>query len=284
MPLLGAHMSIAGGVHMAFVRLRRIRGQALQIFTRNQIQWRAPPIHPEQAELFRVEWEKSGKPPVAAHDSYLVNLASADSAIRERSVEAFAEEIRRCALLGIPFLVTHPGSHAGGDRTEGLRLYVSHLDRAIYLSGEPGVAVLVETTAGQGSRLGSSLDEIALILELSRFGERLGVCFDTCHAFAAGLDMRTADTYEETMGLFERSIGLGRLKLFHLNDSKRGIGSRVDRHEHIGKGQIGLEGFRCLLNDPRFRHHPMILETPKGKTLAQDRRNLRVLRSLIASD
>lgn len=269
---------------MAFVRLRRIRGQALQIFTRNQLQWRTPIITDEQARLFRIEWARCGGIPVAAHDSYLVNLAASDRGVREKSVLAFAEELRRCALLGIPFLITHPGSHAGRGRSEGLRLYVRHLDRAISLCAVTGVSVLIETTAGQGSGLGSSFDEISSILGRSRHCERLGVCFDTCHAFAAGFDLRTMEAYEETMDRFDRSVGLGRLRFFHINDSKRGLGSRVDRHEHIGKGQIGLQGFRCLLNDPRFRHHPMVLETPKGRTLSEDRRNLKVLRSLIAPD
>mgnify|MGYP005831693833 CR=1 FL=1 len=284
MPLLGAHMSIAGGLHMAFVRLRLIRGQALQIFTRNQLQWRIPIITDEQARLFRMEWAKSGAIPVAAHDSYLVNLAASDRGIREKSVLAFAEETRRCALLGIPFLITHPGSHAGRGRKEGLRLYVRHLDRAISLSADTGVTVLIETTAGQGSGLGSSFEEISSILNLSKHCDRLGVCFDTCHAFAAGYDLRNMQAYEETMDRFERSVGLERLRFFHLNDSKSALGSMVDRHEHIGKGQIGLQGFRCLLNDPRFRFHPMVLETPKGRTLTEDRRNLEVLRSLIPPD
>ncbi len=284
MPLLGAHMSIAGGLHLAFVRLRRIRGQALQIFTRNQLQWRVPIITDEQAGRFRMEWARSGSVPVAAHDSYLVNLAAGDRGIREKSVLAFAEELRRCALLGIPFLVTHPGSHGGRGRKEGLRLYVRHLDRAISLSGDESVTVLIETTAGQGSGLASSFEEISSILGRSRHCHRLGVCFDTCHAFAAGYDLRTMEAYEETMDQFDRSICLGRLRFFHVNDSKSTLGSRVDRHEHIGQGQIGLQGFRSLLNDPRFRHHPMVLETPKGRTLTEDRRNLKVLRSLITPD
>ncbi len=269
---------------MAFVRLRRIRGQALQIFTRNQLQWGTPVITEGQAELFRTEWSKSGIVAVAAHDSYLINLAAGDRGLREKSVRAFAEEIKRCALLGIPFLITHPGSHAGRGRKEGLRLYVRQLDRAISLSADRGVTVLIETTAGQGSGLGSTFEEISYILGRSRHTERLGVCFDTCHAFAAGLDLRTMEAYEETMDRFDRSVGLSRLRFFHVNDSKKGLGSRVDRHEHIGKGQIGLEGFRCLLNDPRFAHHPMVLETPKGGSLLEDRRNLKVLRSLIAHD
>jgi deoxyribonuclease-4 len=163
----------------------------------------------------------------------------------------------------------------------GLERFVHNLDSAISLSRTRTVSVLIETTAGQGTNLGSSFEEISFILRQSKYRDRLGVCFDTSHAFAAGYDLRTPETYDATFSLFDQIIGLPRLKFFHLNDSKRPLGSRVDRHQHIGKGEIGLEGFRLLLNDPRFRQHPMVLETPKGKDLKEDKRNLKVLRSLI---
>ena len=281
MPLLGVHMSIAGGLHLAFTRIRKVKGEALQIFLSNQRQWKSPPLTSEMIEDFRLEWEKNQPTVVAAHDSYLINLAAPNQTTVEQSVNAFADELVRAAALEIPFLITHPGSHRGLGVEAGLKRFVRNLDSAITLSGTSAVSILIETTAGQGTNLGSQFEEIAFILSESQYGDRLGVCFDTSHAFAAGYDLRTPETYEETLSLFDRIIGLQRLKFFHLNDSKRPLASRVDRHEHIGKGEIGLEGFCLLLNDPRFQNHPMVLETPKGKDLKEDKMNLRVLRSLI---
>jgi deoxyribonuclease-4 len=234
-------------------------------------------------ENFRLQWQKNRSIVVAAHDSYLINLAAPDQITVEKSVTAFADELVRAAALEIPFLITHPGSHRGQGVEAGLESFVHNLDSAITLSKTSTVSVLIETTAGQGTNLGSKFEEIGLILRESRYRDRLGVCFDTSHAFAAGYDFRTPETYAETFSLFDQIIGLQRLKFFHLNDSKRLLGSRVDRHEHIGKGEIGLNGFRLLLNDPRFQNHPMVLETPKGKDLKEDRRNLKVLRSLITA-
>lgn len=283
MPLLGAHMSIAGGLHMAFERLTEVRGEALQIFTKNERQWQSPAITPQDAELFAIQWERCGAVPVAAHDSYLINLAAIDPVILAKSVAAFADELRRAELLKIPYLITHPGSHLGAGVEEGLRRFAENMDRAIEVSKTSQVIILVENTAGQGTNLGSNFEEIALILDWTRNRERVSVCFDTCHAFAAGYDLRDAKAYEETFNKFDQIVGLTRLKYFHLNDSKKGLASRVDRHEHIGKGSIGLEGFRLLLNDPRFGEHPMVLETPKGKDLENDKENLRTLRSLLGA-
>jgi len=284
MPLLGAHMSIAGGLHLAFPRIRQVRGQALQIFLRNERRWETPPLTPDAVASFRRSHEQSGNLPVAAHDSYLINLAAPDPAVRDRSIDAFAEELRRGEMLGIPFLITHPGSHVGQGVEVGLERFVEGMDRAITASSTFSIAVLVETTAGQGTNLGSTFEEIAFILGRSRHGQRLGVCLDTCHCFAAGYDLRTRGAYEETMRRFREVIGLERLQYFHLNDSKGDLGSRLDRHEHIGKGKIGLAGFELLLKDARFRDHPMVLETPKGKDLKEDKKNLRVLRSLMSSE
>ena len=281
-PLLGAHMSIAGGLHLAFTRIRKVKGEALQIFLSNQRQWKTPSLTSEMIEDFRLQWKKNHRMVVAAHDSYLINLAAPDQTTVERSVTAFADELVRAAALKIPFLITHPGSHRGQGVEDGLKRFVRNLDSAISLSETGTVRVLIETTAGQGTNLGSKFEEISFILSESHYRDRLGVCFDTSHAFAAGYDLRTPETYEETFSLFDQIIGVKRLKFFHLNDSKRPLGSRVDRHEHIGKGEIGLQGFRLLLNDPRFQDHPMVLETPKGKDLKEDKKNLRVLRSLIA--
>jgi len=282
MPLLGAHMSVAGGLFRAFERIARVGGEALQIFTRNQRQWRVPEVSAEEAALFRDHWEKWGQGPVAVHDSYLINLASPDPEIEAKSIAAFAGEIRRADLLGIPFLITHPGSHMGTGLAAGVARFTANLDRAIDLAEAAArVTVLLETTAGQGTNLGSGFEELRDMLEGSRHGAALGVCFDTCHAFAAGYDLRTPESYARTMAEFARLIGLKRLRFFHLNDAMKGLGSRVDRHTHIGQGEIGDPGFALLLNDPRFRHHPMVLETPKGEELAEDVINLQRLRSLL---
>jgi deoxyribonuclease IV len=281
MPFLGAHMSIAGGIDSCFDRLNLINGSALQIFTTNHRQWRIGNLSPESIDLFKMKWEQSGRVPVAAHDVYLINLAAADREILSKSVAAFSEELRRCALLGIPYLIMHPGAHVGEGLEQGLARLVANLDRAIDISGSDTVSVLPEITAGQGSSLGSTFEELAYILTNSRYGETMGVCYDTCHGFASGYDIRSEDDYRRTMSRFDETIGLDRLKFFHLNDSKRELGSHVDRHEHIGKGKIGLEAFRLLLNDPRFRNHPMVLETPKGKDMKEDVENLGVLRSLL---
>lgn len=281
MPLLGAHMSISGGLHAAFSRIRQVKGEALQFFLSNQRQWQSPPLTEAAVETFQQRWAENGHMPVAAHDSYLINLASPDPVTLERSVAAFADELIRAAALQIPFLIIHPGSHRGQGVETGLERLVSNLDLAVSNSKTSEVMILIETTAGQGTSLGATFEEIAFILNQSRYRDRLGVCFDTSHSFAAGYDIRTPNAYEKTFSRFEQIIGLKRLKFFHLNDSKRSLGSRVDRHEHIGKGQIGLEGFRLLLNDQRFQQHPMVLETPKGKDLREDKKNLRVLRSLL---
>ena len=274
-------MSIAGGLHQAFERLRKVRGEALQIFLFNQRQWRVPELTQDQVSRFLRAWEEGGFVPVAAHDSYLINLASPDDELRNRSIEAFAEELRRCKLLGIRYLVAHPGAHCGMGREAGIERFVLGLDKAMEMAEGEGVRVLIETTAGQGTSLGGSLGEISAILRGSRFGELLGVCIDTCHLFAAGFDLGKRDGYNATIDALQETIGLHRILWFHLNDSKGELGSRIDRHAHIGKGKMGLEAFRHLLNDPRFKDHPMVLETPKGKDLKEDRRNLRVLRSLL---
>ena len=274
-------MSIAGGLHLAFTRIREVQGESLQIFLSNQRQWQKVPLTPEMVEDFRQQWQENDCMPVAAHDSYLINLAAPDPTTLEKSVAAFADELKRAATLGIPFLIAHPGSHRGVGVEAGLERFVENMDRAITRSKTSTVMVLIENTAGQSTNLGSTFEEISFIIGESQYGDGLGVCLDTSHAFAAGYDIRTRLTYEDSLSKFDQIIGLERLKFFHINDSKRPLGSRVDRHEHIGKGEIGLAGFRLLLNDPRFQRHPMVLETPKGKELKEDKKNLKVLRSLI---
>ncbi len=283
MPFLGAHESISGGLHLAFDRIRQVGGEALQIFTRNQRQWKAAPLKDEEIIAFKEAWDAADRMPVASHGSYLINLGSGKKEQAEKSVAAFAMELERCAQLGIPQVVIHPGSHGGAGVETGLANVTKNLDRVIELAGDDcaAVTILLETTAGQGTGLGSRFEELAWILEHSTSSDRLGICVDTCHIFAAGYDIRTSESYGATCAEFNRCIGLDRIRFFHLNDSKKELGSRVDRHEHIGQGRIGTEGFRCLLNDPRFTAHPMTLETPKGKDLLEDQQNLATLRALL---
>ena len=283
MPLVGAHMSIAGGLHLAFEQISKIEGQALQIFTRNQRQWRAKPLTAEEIEPFRQARSAWGDYPIASHDSYLINLASPKEETRIKSLAAFTDELNRCGQLDIPYVIMHPGSHLGEGVEAGIATFTANLDRALADADQADrVKVLIETTAGQGTGLGSSFAEIASIIEASRFADRLGVCLDTCHIFAAGYDIRSPAAYAATMAEFDRTIGLERLLFFHLNDSIKPLGSRVDRHDHIGAGAIGLAGFRNLITDPRFARHPMVLETPKGPDLQEDIDNLARLLAMLA--
>ncbi len=275
-------MSVSGGLRLAFDRLAVVDGEALQIFTANQRQW-LPKLPAEQeVRLFREMRRSLAEIPVASHDSYLINLASPKPESEAKSITALVGELRRCAALGVEYLVMHPGSHLGEGIKAGITRFTANLDRAFKEAGVGAeVMVLLETTAGQGSSLGADFSELAQIITGSVFSPQLGVCFDTCHVFAAGYDIRTPEAYRQTMAEFARVIGLDRLRLFHLNDSKKELGSRVDRHDHIGQGQIGVEGFRLLVNDPRFSNHPMVLETPKTEDLHEDKENLQLLRSLL---
>ncbi len=290
-PRLGAHKSIAGGMPLAVERAASVGATALQVFVKSPNQWAARPFLGGETRAFRAAARAAGLDRhTVAHASYLVNLASPDDALWPRSVEAFREEMERCAALGIPLLVVHPGSHVGEGREEGSRRVVKALDAlfdARPLQGlrpaavTSGFGVLLEVTAGQGASLGSSFEEIAWILGRASSGSRLGVCFDTCHALAAGYEFRDARSYRETFAAFDRTVGIARIRAFHLNDSKGGLGSRLDRHAHIGRGEIGLEAFRLILADRRFRGLPMVLETPKGQDLAEDRENLAILRAMV---
>ena len=284
MPLLGAHESIAGGLHLAFDRIERVGGAALQIFTVNQRQWRSAPLEPEAIRRFRERWAQCGGMPVASHASYLINLAAGAPDMAEKSAAAFVEELRRCLQLGIAFVVIHPGSHGGAGVEAGLARAARQLELVLERAGalDSDLKILLETTAGQGTSLGGRFEELGRLLAASRFSAHLGVCVDTCHIFAAGYDLRTAEGYGRTMAELERHVGVDRIHFFHLNDSKKECGSRVDRHEHIGEGCIGPDGFRFLLNDSRFARLPMVLETDKGDDLAEDAENLRRLRTLAA--
>jgi deoxyribonuclease-4 len=283
MPLLGAHQSIAGGRHLAFARIAQVGGESLQIFTANQRQWRVSAPGEEEIARFREAWREHGKMPVAAHASYLINLAALEPEAAAKSAAALVDELHRCRLLGIRLLVIHPGSHGGAGVEAGLARVVHQLDLALEQAEVLDVdfRILLETTAGQGTSLGSRFAELGWLLGRSRYPGHLGVCIDTCHMFAAGYDLRGEEGYGRTLAELEQEVGLDRVRFVHLNDSKKGCGSRVDRHAHIGQGEIGDEGFRLLLNDPRFSHLPMVLETPKGEDLADDGENLRRLRSLM---
>jgi len=276
-------MSIAGGLARAVARIRRVNGTALQIFSANQRRWQTPALADEEVAAFVAAVREWGDYPVAVHTSYLINLAASRDEIAEKSVHALVAELERTARLGIPFLVMHPGAHTGAGVEAGIQRLAANLDRV--LAARPRderVTILLETTAGQGTSLGGDFRQLARIIELTNHPERFGVCFDTCHVFAAGWDIRTPKGYEATMAAFDRIIGLDRLLFFHLNDSQGACGSRRDRHAHIGEGAIGLQGFRLLVNDPRFAEHPMVLETPKDEELAEDHRNLAILRNLAA--
>ena len=274
-------MSIAGGMALAIGRALRVRARALQVFTRNTNQWKAKPLSPAVTDSFRDAWERSGQMPIVAHDSYLINLASPNAFLRRRSVDSFAEELRRCEALGIPFLVTHPGAHMGGGVREGCDLVADSLNRARALAPAGGVIVLLETVAGQGTTLGRRFEELARIRSGTRRPELVQFCFDTCHVHAAGYDLVSERGFEQTLQGFDDVLGLENLRAFHFNDSKAQPGSRVDRHEHIGKGHLGTPPFARILRDPRFRSVPKILETPKGKDgVVMDRRNLSLLRRL----
>jgi len=283
MPLFGAHMSIAGGLANAFERIGRVNGEALQIFTKNQRQWFVAPLTEEEIADFNTARQGWGDLPIGAHDSYLINLANPGKKAADRAINAFSDEIHRCAQLAIPYLIMHPGSHLGAGIESGLATLTANLDRAIAKAASASVTILLETTAGQGTGLGSRFAELAYVLKHSNYSEQLGVCLDTCHIFGAGYDIRSPQVYEQTIQKFDHAIGLERLKFFHLNDSKKELGSRVDRHEHIGQGQIGLDGFALLVNDPRFAGLPMVLETPKQRDLAEDRKNLAVLKKLLTT-
>jgi deoxyribonuclease IV len=277
----GAHMSISGGVSKAFARGQQVGCEAMQIFCKSERQWAAKPLPPEEVAAFKAEQARTGIGPVIVHDSYLINLAAPADELWEKSIAAFSEELERCALLGVPYLVTHPGAHTGSGEEVGLVREAAALNR-IFAAGIGGeTMVLLETTAGQGSALGYRFEHLARLFELVPHHHRLGVCVDTCHIFAAGYDIRTPASYTETFAELERIVGLERVKCFHLNDSQKELGSRVDRHAHIGQGHIGLEAFTQLVNDPRFRAVPMIIETPKSDSMLEDVENLTLLRSLV---
>lgn len=277
-------MSIAGGYYKAVEIARRCGCDCVQLFTKNNNQWRAKPIHEDEAARFHTTLKELSISHPIAHNSYLINLASPDDALWRRSIEAFVVELERAEQLGLAYVVTHPGASLTSGEEQGLRRIAAALDDIHAETRGIKARILLETTAGQGSCLGCHFEHLAEIINRVRAPERLGVCVDTCHIFAAGYPLATTRQYRSTMKKLATIVGLEQVKAFHLNDSKRELGSRVDRHEHIGKGHLGLEPFRHLLNDARFVNVPMYLETPKGTSDGEefDVMNLRTLRGLIA--
>jgi len=276
-------MSIAGGCDRAVWAAQAVHFQTVQLFTKNNNQWKAPALSDEQTAAFRSALEETGIVDPVAHTSYLINLGSPDDALWRKSIDALAVEVERCALLGISDLVVHPGAHMGRGEKAGVRRIAKGLDRVHRLTKGLSVLIDLETTAGQGTSLGYRFEHLGDILKLVAHPERFGVCVDTCHIFAAGYSLATKEQYDETIDQLDRAVGLSRLRVWHVNDSCRDCGSRVDRHAAIGSGRMGLEPFRHLVNDPRFRDLPMILETPKGIEDGEDldARNLRILRRLV---
>jgi len=274
-------MSIAGGVDASLLRGRSVGCKAIQIFTKSSNQWRAKRLGEEEIGRFKDNRKKTGISEVIAHDSYLINLASPKEELRKRSFNAFYEEMDRCRLLGINHLVMHPGSHTGAGEEEGLKTISCELEELLARTDGWDVNIVLETTAGQGTNLGYRFEHLAAIIDGVSRPERLKVCFDTCHVFAAGYDISTASGFQDVLTRLDKVVGLDRLIAFHLNDSKKGLSSRIDRHEHLGKGAIGPEAFRFLMNDGRFANTPKILETPKGKEMEEDLENLAFLRGLV---
>ena len=278
--LFGAHMSIAGGIHLALERGESIGCTAIQIFTKSNRQWSAKKLITQDSNAFKTALKQSPIKSVIAHATYLINIGSPKKEIYQKSIKALALELQRCDQLGVPYLVLHPGSHLGTGEEECLQRIANNLNDVF--DKAPGkTKILLETMAGQGSSVCYAFEHIAEILSKSAFKKRLGVCFDTCHAFVAGYDLRTKKTYEDTWKEFDKIIGLKKLKAIHLNDSKKELGSRVDRHEDIGKGTLGLEPFKLLFNDERFFDIPKILETPKDD-LKNDLRNMETIKKLIS--
>jgi deoxyribonuclease-4 len=282
-------MSVAGGLPRAVARAVAHRCEALQIFSKNASQWRGRPLPSEEIAEFRRAVAHSTIAPVVSHGSYLINLATASPALLEQSMTAMGDELDRAEALGLLGVVLHPGCATDGDRTRGIRTIADALVELLRMRRRGRTMVLLEHTAGQGGSLGASFEEVAAIIDGTKGHKRIGVCLDTCHLLASGYDIASPEGYDRTFSQFARIVGLDRLRLFHLNDSKKPLGSRVDRHTHIGDGHVGLEGFRRLVNDRRFADLPMLLETPKEESRAKgkievdrnDRKNLNVLRSLV---
>jgi len=288
---IGAHMSVAGGVSLAVARAALHGCESLQIFTKNANQWRAKPLEDAAVRAFRTAIEATGIRPVLSHASYLINMATAVPALREQSLAGLVDELDRAERLGLLGVVIHPGTCTSGTEDDALRLVADAIRTAFRAQPRGRTMLLLEGTAGQGRTIGHRFEHLARVIEHLDGDPRVGVCLDTCHLLAAGYDISTAAGYAETFDAFGRIVGFGRLRAFHGNDSKKPYGSRVDRHEHIGDGHVGLEAFRLLINDARFAALPLLIETEKARGAERpglivedpfDRRNLETLRALRA--
>jgi len=285
-------MSVAGGLENAFVAGARVGCDCLQIFVKNQRQWTAPPLTEDQVERYRQAATETGLAPVVAHASYLLNLASPNAVVRKRSIRAMVDELDRCDLLGVSALIFHPGAHMDDSMHEGIKRAARSLDEVQRRRRGRAVTILLECTAGQGSAIGWQFEQLGDIIARTKEPDRLGVCLDTCHLFAAGYDFRKVDGYAAMIDQLDRAVGVSRVRCIHANDSKRECGSRVDRHEHIGEGCLGEEPFRRLLHDARFAGRPLLIETEKTSRSTKpssierdplDVKNLETLRRLRAS-
>ncbi len=279
--LLGAHMSTTGGLSTAFARAQQIGINTMQIFTKNQNRWEQKPTPPEEIERWHTAQAETGVAPVVSHAAYLLNLGTPDETNWQKSVNALADELTRAEQLGLLGVVFHPGAHMGTGEEAGLQRIIAGIDRAHAATPGFRTLTLVEGTAGQGTALGYRFEHLKAIREGVQEPARVAFCLDTCHMFAAGYDIRTPEAYAATLAEFDRLVGCTQIRCFHFNDSKKGLGSRVDRHDHIGAGELGLTAFGLFLNDPRFADTPMILETEKSDDMHEDVENLRVLRGLI---
>ena len=279
--MFGAHMSIAGGFDKALERGEKIDCHTIQIFTKNNNQWKEKEITDEELHRFHSLHNKFQIASVVAHDSYLINLASPDPDLHRKSMESFFHEMERCEKLKIPYIVFHPGAHTGSGEKAGLKKIAQGINLLLKRGKGFKVSLLLETTAGQGTNLGYKFEHLAEVIKMVRQKKSVGVCVDTCHIFAAGYDITSLKGYKKTFETFDKLIGIEKLKVIHLNDSKKELASRVDRHEHIGKGFLGQKPFRFLVNDKRFVNVPKILETPKGPDLKEDIENLKVLKGLM---
>jgi deoxyribonuclease-4 len=281
--LLGAHMSISGGVHTAVDRATSIGCTALQVFTKNNNQWNAKPLTDDDIQNYKRKIAEASIAPVVAHDSYLINLCATNPEVLKKSRAALIDELTRCEQLGIQLLNFHPGAHGGAGEEEGIKRIIESLNIAHNETKGFYVLSVVEATAGQGTAIGYTFEHLEKIINGVDEPRRMAVCIDTCHIFAAGYELRTKEGYAKTFCEFDDVVGLDRLAAFHVNDSKKGFGAHVDRHEHIGRGMIGTQGFAFLMNDKRFINIPKILETPKSNDLHEDVENIRVLRALVKS-
>lgn len=281
-PLVGSHMSIAGGTFNAILSAETVGCRCVQLFVKSSNQWRAKPLTEEEAAQFGAERKRTGIGPAVAHSSYLINVGSPDDALYEKSREALMIEYQRCVQLGIEYLVFHPGAHMGSGIDAAIGRIASAMDWVLAKIPNGKTFLLLETTAGAGSHVGSKFEELKSILDRLDGADRAAVCLDTCHIFAAGYDIRTEKAYHETMSRFDSILGHSRLMAIHCNDSKYDFGTHKDRHEHIGKGYIGAEGFGCLMRDPQLAGVPKILETPKDEDGKFDKMNLALLRKLAA--